>query len=186
MGVATRLKQGRGGGFVREVLLPRFLRGSAPPGRETKMETVRRERIIAISLMAACVYLAWEALDFPMDGSYFPLFALAGIFFLSLYLLVLSFFAKGAPAGEEKKQGKEGKELSYRPFVLFGILILQLLFVREIGYFVSTALFLIAASLYLGIRNYRLLIFTVLILIPSMYLLFIWGLQANLPPGVLF
>jgi len=139
-----------------------------------------REKIIAISLMAGCVYLGWEATNFPMDGGFFPLFALGGIFLLSLYLLILSFFSDRVVAKEEKK------EFHYRPFVLFGILILQVLVMKEIGYFVSTALFLIAASIYLGIRNYLILILAVIILIPSMYLFFVWGLQANLPQGILF
>lgn len=115
-----------------------------------------------------------------MDGSYFPLFTLGGIFLLSLYLLILSFFTKESAVKEEKK------EFNFRPFVLFAILIVQILFVKEIGYFFSSALFLVAASLYLGIRNYRILFLTVLILIPSMYVFFVWGLQANLPQGILF
>jgi hypothetical protein len=163
-----------------------FIRGLSPwlslrPRREGgKMDKKRRERIIAISLMAGSIYLGWKAREFPMDGGYFPLFALGGIFLLSLYLLILSFFTKESAVKEEKKK------FNYRPFGLFGILVVQLLFVREIGYFFSTALFLVAASFYLGIRNYRTLILTVLILIPAMYLFFVWGLQANLPQGILF
>jgi hypothetical protein len=165
---------------------PFFIRGLSPwlslcPRCDGgKMDKKRRERIIAIFLMAGSIYLGWQAREFPMDGSYFPLFTLGGIFLLSLYLLILSFFTKESAVKEEKK------EFNFRPFVLFAILIVQILFVKEIGYFFSSALFLVAASLYLGIRNYRLLILTVLILIPSMYVFFVWGLQANLPQGILF
>ena len=57
---------------------------------------------------------------------------------------------------------------------------------REHGYFLSTTLFLVAASLFLGIRNYRVLLITILILIPSMYAFLVWELQATLPQGILF
>ncbi len=142
-----------------------------------------RERIIALSLMGGSLYLGWLARDFPLDGGFFPLFSLACIFLLSVYLFTLSFFPE---QGIKEERDKEKKSFHYKPFILFGILILQILLIKKIGYFVSTALFLAAASLFLGIRNYRILLFTILILIPAMYLFFVWGLQANLPRGILF
>ena len=152
------------------------------------MEKVWRDRIIAVVLMAGCIYPAWDAMEFPMDGGYFPLFALAGIFVFSLYLLILSFLpGQGAPeAAPEAAKAEKQKGFNYRPFVLFWILVLQVLFMKEIGYFLSTTLFLLVASLFLGIRNYRVLLITILILIPSMYAFLVWGLQATLPQGILF
>jgi hypothetical protein len=148
------------------------------------MEKVLRDRIIAVVLMAACLYLGRDAMEFPMDGGYFPLFALAGIFVFSLYLLVLSFLP--GSGGPKAAKAEQRKAFNYRPFVLFWILVLQVVFMRDIGYFLSTTLFLVAASLFLGIRNYRVLFITILILIPSMYAFLVWGLQASLPQGVLF
>ena len=148
------------------------------------MKKAWRDRIIAVVLMAGCLYPARDAMEFPMDGGYFPLFALAGIFIFSLYLLILSFlpgYDVPKAADAEKRQ-----RFNYRPFVLFWILVLQVVFMREIGYFLSTTLFLVAASLFLGIRKYRVLLITILILIPSMYAFLVWGLQASLPEGVLF
>lgn len=150
------------------------------------MEKVWRDRIIAVVLMAGCLYFGREAMEFPMDGGYFPLFALAGIFVFSVYLLVLSLLPRRDTAQAPKEEKAIGKGFNYRPFVLFWILVLQVLFMREIGYFLSTTLFLVAASLFLGIRNYRVLLITILILIPSMYAFLVWGLQATLPQGVLF
>lgn len=55
-----------------------------------------------------------------------------------------------------------------------------------IGYFTSCALFLIAATLMVGIRNYRAILGTAVVLFPSMYAFFVLFLKARLPRGILF
>ena len=141
------------------------------------------ERIMAIVFIGLSVYLLIPALDFPALGGAFPIFSFCAIIFCSLIILVGSFFKKAYRSNE--KLHFKLDHAAVRPLVLTGLVILHIVLMNVIGYFSSALLFLICASLFLGIRNYKSLIITIVILFPSLYAFFIIFLRAELPRGIL-
>ncbi len=141
------------------------------------------ERISAAAFIAFSVYIGYMALDFPAGGGTFPLFAAAGAVLLSL-MIVLDTFIKKRPA----TAATAGPALSYhrlKPLVLTIIVVIYVLAIFRLGYFTASVLFLFASTLAVGIRNYRTIALTGVILFPLMYLFFEILLQANLPQGYL-
>ena len=55
-----------------------------------------------------------------------------------------------------------------------------------LGYFTSAILFLIIATFLVGLRNYRAILITIIVLFPLMYAFFVLFLKAQLPRGILF
>lgn len=80
-------------------------------------------------------------------------------------------------------------DLSYsriKPLLLCILVALHMWSIFKLGYFSSAILFLIIATLVVGIRQYRTVLLTAIILFPSMYVFFVLFLKANLPRGILF
>ena len=63
--------------------------------------------------------------------------------------------------------------------------IVYVIAIFELGYFVSSALFLVGTSVLVGIRNMRAIVLTGVVLFPLMYVFFELFLHANLPQGLL-
>ena len=141
------------------------------------------ERIMALVFIGLSIYFIVPAIDFPALGGAFPIFSFGAIIFCSLIILLSSFFKKN-PSMKAKMKFKLDRA-AVRPLVLTGLVFLHIWLMNVIGYFSSALLFLISASLFLGIRNYRSLIVTIVILFPALYAFFIIFLQAELPSGIL-
>ena len=138
-------------------------------------------RISAGVFILLSVYLARVSLEFPAGGETFPLFSAGGIVLLSVLLIVLSF---GTGHGSERIVF----DLSFarlKPLLLAALTFVYILAIFEIGYFVSSAAFLVAATGLLGIRNYWAVLATGVILFPTMYAFFVLFLRAQLPTGIL-
>jgi hypothetical protein len=142
------------------------------------------DRITGALCICLSVYFGWIALEFPAGGGSFPLFAAGGTIFLSLIMIINSFISKKPVLRERIKF-----DLSYsriKPFLLCILVCLHIWSIFVIGYFSSAILFLIIATLVVGIRQYRTVFLTGIILFPSMYAFFVIFLKANLPRGILF
>ena len=142
------------------------------------------ERAAAVICICLSVYFGWLALEFPAGGGTFPLFAAVGTIFLSLIMIANTFISKKPVLRERIKF-----DLSYsriKPFLLCILVCLHIWSIFVIGYFSSAILFLIIATLVVGIRQYRTVFLTGIILFPSMYAFFVLFLKANLPRGILF
>ncbi len=134
--------------------------------------------------MCLSFYFGWLALEFPAGGGTFPLFAAGGTIFLSLIMLANSFFGK-------KPKFRERMEFDFsystmKPVIVCILVALHMWSMFHIGYFTSCTLFLIVATLMVGIKNYRAILGTAVILFPSMYAFFVLFLKARLPRGILF
>ena len=143
-----------------------------------------QNRIVAVGLICLSMYLGNQARDFPARGGVFPVFSFACIILLSLLLLISTFFDKRAPSEDEKTFRFNWNEL--KPYLLFVLVIVQIAVMKSVGYFVSTGLFFISATLILGIRRHRTILYTLIIVLPLFYLFFEIGLKVELPQGVLF
>ena len=137
-------------------------------------------RISAGVFILLSAYLGRVALEFPAGGETFPLFSTGGIALLSVFLIVLSF---STGHGSDKVVF----DLSFarlKPFLLAALTFVYILAIFEIGYFVSSAVFLVVATILLGIRNYWAVVATGVILFPAMYAFFVLFLRAQLPTGI--
>ena len=88
-------------------------------------------------------------------------------------------------AGEPVKKPISWQELKY-PVIGAGIILLYIIGVCVIGFFVSSAVFLIAMPFYLGYRKLHVLIPLIIGLEGFIYLLFVQVLYTRLPAGLLF
>ena len=123
------------------------------------------------------------ASEFPHGGGIFPLFSLYGMIFLSLIMLAETVF-KRKPGDEQKIDFTLTFE-KMKPLLVCLLVIAYLYLIFELGYYTSTVVFLIASTVLVGVRNYKAILLTGVILFPLMYAFFELFLQANLPMGIL-
>ncbi|MDH3230147.1 MAG: tripartite tricarboxylate transporter TctB family protein [Alphaproteobacteria bacterium] len=141
-------------------------------------------RIAAAVYIVSSFYLGMQALEFPAGGGTFPLFAQTCAVLISGILIVGSF-----RSGAREANDRIDFRLTYaraKPLLLLAVSVLYVLVIFELGYFVSTFLFLFLASWLIGIRDLKTVTITAVILIPVMYGFFVVFLQAPLPKGILF
>ena len=141
------------------------------------------ERLIAIIWIAVSLFFITPAFDFPERGGAFPVFSFGAIILCCLVMIGNSIFNKNPGMRRKLEANFNYKQL--RPVMLTLLLIGHVYFMDILGYFTSAALFLISASLFLGIRRYASLILTCVVLFPAMYAFFVYFLKADLPQGVL-
>jgi hypothetical protein len=140
-------------------------------------------RLAAGVYILFCIYVGMQALEFPVGGGTFPLFAEISAILISGIMVVGSF----RPSAREKA-GTIDLKLDYsraKPMLLCALAVLYVFVIFELGYFASTILFLFAAAWLVGIRNVKTILLTAVILIPLMYGFFIMFLHAPLPKGIL-
>jgi hypothetical protein len=141
-------------------------------------------RIVGGTCIMLALYFRNLALDFPAGGGILPIFTMGGIIFLSIILIVASFRTKYA-AGEKMLH----LDVSYnglKPPILIMLWVLYIISITEIGYFVSSIAFLYITTYAAGIRNFKAVTITGIILFPSIYAFFVFLLHAQLPQGILF
>ncbi len=141
------------------------------------------ERITAVVLIALSLYLGAMAREFPAGGGIFPLFAAGGTVVLSLLMIMDTFIGRGKPR-DSKVRFDVGYETLKPVFVTVAVIV-YVIAIFELGYFVSSALFLVGTSVLVGIRNMRAIVLTGVVLFPLMYVFFELLLHANLPQGLL-
>ena len=75
--------------------------------------------------------------------------------------------------------------INFRPYVILFISIIYVILIIQLGFFVSTIIYFIISSFYLGVKNYKHIFVTLIILIPLMYAFFVIFLKTSLPKGFL-
>ena len=93
---------------------------------------------------------------------------------------ILDFFQN-----KETYKSKKKIVINFRPFIILLISFIYVLSILFLGFFVSTIIFFILSSSYLGVKNLKQIFFTLIILIPFMYIFFSLFLKTNLPKGFL-
>jgi len=141
-------------------------------------------RLTGFCCILISLYFINLSLDFPAGGDTFPLFATTTTILLSLFLIGSSF---------KKSNFKETKKITFnisynsiKPPLLITLSVLYIIGITEIGYFVSSILFLYITTYAVGIRNFKAITITGLILFPTMYGFFVYLLHAQLPTGIFF
>ena len=103
------------------------------------------DRISAVVFIVLSVYFGDLALEFPAGGGIFPLFAAGGAVLLSLLIIMDSVIRRG-PA----QSAKIRFNLSYsamKPALVTVTVIVYVIAIFELGYFVSSVLFLFGTSM---------------------------------------
>ena len=75
--------------------------------------------------------------------------------------------------------------INFRPYIILSISIIYVILIIQLGFFVSTIIYFIISSFYLGVKNYKHIFVTLIILIPLMYGFFVIFLKTSLPKGLL-
>lgn len=147
------------------------------------MSRIAGERVAGLLVVAAGLYMGWLALDFPAGGSQFPLFTCAMAVLIGLLMIVTTFLKPALYEGSIEFDFSYGE---LKPIVVAVLAVLYVLAIFRLGYYVSSALFLVLTTWLVGIRSAKMIALTAVILFPLMYLFFEAFLQADLPRGILF
>ena len=142
------------------------------------------EIITGLICIGLSCFFGVMALDFPAGGGTFPLFATGTTVFLSLLMIGNAVFKKTPELRE--KMVFDWSYAAKKPLLVFLAALFQAWAMFVLGYFTSAILFLVMATLLVGLRNYRAILITIVVLFPLMYAFFVVFLKAQLPRGILF
>jgi len=159
------------------------------PGRDgmasqgTRMSKLWAERLTAIGMIIAAGYIYFESQELPFTSGDFPVFTAIVVIILALAMIVRSFVTH-----DEKLSGHVNFDFSYtawKPAFVLIIAVLYALAVFRIGFYTSSIIFFFIVTFMTGIRNFKVMAATAVVLFPLMYVFFTWGLEADLPQGLL-
>ena len=142
------------------------------------------EIITGVMCIGLSCFFGFLALDFPAGGGTLPIFTAVATIFLSLLMIGNALFKRGPELMKKMKIDWSYQEK--KPFLIFILALLHAWSIFVVGYFSSAVLFLVAGTLLVGLRDYRAILKTAVILFPLMYAFFVLFLRAQLPRGFLF
>lgn len=144
--------------------------------------TVWGERISAVLAAVFSVYMMWIAWNFPANGDLFPKFCGFAAVFVSGLMILRTVTSPGVfdgiipriPWWEEIK-----------PLVLTAGVVVYVNLFFVLGYYVTSALFLVVMAWMVGVRSVKTILITAIVTFPLMYLFFELFLNARMPRGLL-
>lgn len=140
------------------------------------------ELVTAAAIILVAGYILWLSQPLPAGGGLFPSFAAVCTILLSLYWIWDAARNRDDPARAETIVFDTGFE-ALKPMLALAASIAYVALMSVAGFFLTTTLFLIGVSLMLGVRSRRMILLTVIILMPLIYAFFIAFLGARLPQG---
>lgn len=120
--------------------------------------------------------------DLPGGGNMMPEFAAWGIILFSA-LQIFGEIKATRRAGALVRAVPPVSATFLRAVMMLAIAVVYFVAIFWVGYFVSTLLFVVAGALALGVKNWRAIGLTVIVLLPCLYGFFITFLGAHLPKG---
>lgn len=150
------------------------------------MDTTVKDRIIGLGTLLFAifnfVYLMPKLVGkIGRPETFFPMFTTSVLMIVGL-LLTLGTFRGKAQEESPSSEGAISKGTS-RGKLLWALLIsfVYCFFLERVGFMVLTPICLVAAWVSFEVRNWKIIVFTTMILILAIYLLFEFGLRAPLP-----
>lgn len=140
------------------------------------------ELVTAFAIILVAGYVLWLSRPLPAGGGLFPSFAAVCTILLSLYWIWEAVAGRSDPA----RAANVDMDLRFetlKPMLALAASIAYVALMPVAGFFLTTTLFLIGVSLMLGVRNRRMVLLTVIILMPMIYGFFVAFLGARLPQG---
>lgn len=151
------------------------------------------DMVMAVGFVALSAYVFTTAMAFGRGADVFPKFIAGAITVLAVILFLdavrlyraagLEPAADSVPAETEKQAAPVWDRI--RPYVVFGAIAAYVGLMPIVGFFVTSALFMVGVMMILGVRSLRLYLYTVVGLIVGIYALFVMQLNVPVPTGFL-
>jgi hypothetical protein len=140
------------------------------------------ELVTAAAIILIAGYVLWLSQPLPAGGGLFPGFAAVCTILLSLYWVWDAVTNRHDPARAESIVFDTGFQ-ALKPMLALAASIAYVALMSVAGFFLTTTLFLVGLSLMLGVRSWRMIGLTAIILMPLIYAFFVAFLGARLPQG---
>ncbi len=138
---------------------------------------MNRIQITPIILIVIASLMIKAALAYPARAAFASHYVMFWAFTLIVFCIVILFSSK-----------KKAEKVENPKKLLFLILsvALYLFAMTYIGFFISSAVFMIGSMLYLGVRNKITLITTTILVLGGIYFIFLKFLEVPVPTGIFF
>jgi hypothetical protein len=130
-----------------------------------------------------CGWVLWTGAEYAFGGNLLSGFSAGVSILLSLAIVYQTYRERTKELAE--KIDFDFSYFALKAWVMAVVIIFYVLLIFQLGYFTSTAIYLISTSYLTGLRDLKLVVMTTAILIPLMYGFFELFLQAGLPEGIL-
>ena len=144
--------------------------------------TIFGERLAAVLCSAAALYMMNLSWDFPAEGNLFPIFSCGAIVAIGVLMIIRTYVSPDVFAGAFNMRPTMDHA---RPLLLTAGVVIYVLLIFELGYYTTSLLFLVALSLAVGVRDFKVIALTAIVAFPLMYAFFELFLNAQLPRGIL-
>lgn len=146
-----------------------------------RMSKIAAERLMALGMILVSVFFLVQSFGWPGTSGAFPQFTEIVVILLALVMLARSFLTH-----DEKLQGEIKFDFSYtamKPYYVMAMGVVYAFAVFEVGFYVSSIIFYFVVTCMTGIRNFKIMTATAVVLFPVMYVFFTIALGADLPKG---
>lgn len=144
--------------------------------------TIWGERIAAAGGVAFAIFVMYLAWNFPANGDLFPKFC-GFAMILVAGLMILRTITSPAVFDGLFPSISLMEEL--KPLLITAAVVAYVLIFFELGYYTSSALFLVGMAWFAGVRSVKAILITALVTFPLMYAFFELFLEARMPRGIL-
>ncbi len=146
------------------------------------MEKSRVQDLVIGIICTAIGVWAWIiSLQFPEATQMYTHVALGAFIGLAVILIVWSVLHAKVPGGETVNVKTFGN-----PMLTFVMILVYVLLLDKIGFFVTSAVFMLGFMWFMGYRKVLTMILTTVGMLGFLYLLFVHELHVSLPDGILF
>lgn len=142
---------------------------------------INKEKVYSLSVTAISALLTVQAFRYPAESSHFPRFLCVLMVLFSLISL-----SRALKEKEPKREEVTFASTIKLPLIVFLTAIAYIFGIAYIGYFVSTAVYMIFMMLLFGERRIVPIGAAIAVFIIVIYALFVHFLGLRLPEGILF
>lgn len=144
--------------------------------------TIWGERVSAVLAAIFAAFMMWVAWNFPANGDIFPKFCGFAAIFVGGLMLLRTVTSQGVFDGRipEIPWWEEIK-----PLVLTAGVVAYVNLFFVVGYYTTSALFLVVMAWMVGVRSVKTIAITAVVTFPLMYMFFELFLNARMPRGFL-
>lgn len=136
-------------------------------------------------LLIVASFFIYLSMDLILEARLFPLIFLILLVAFSILLII-----KGLRQKEFKPIDDDEEKISVsllkKPIVIYIGILIYCLLIPLIGFFPSTIIFMITFIYINKYKNHKVALLTTLITMLSVYFVFVYQLNVNLPSGILF
>lgn len=148
-----------------------------------KMEKTRLQDLVIGIIVTIIGIWGWlNTYKMPATTQLYT-FCVTGIFtILGVMLVIQSLYRRNVPTEDKPVHPSEFSN----PLIAFAVIVIYALMLNRIGFFVSSAIFMVVMALFMGYRKPLKMGITVIGMLGFIYALFVLQLHVSLPSGILF